>query len=98
MTKPASTITSDPDRLLKKNDSLVHSDNQKVVSHVQRDTGEWILNTIMIDGYDVPFQFKRKKEYRDLTGARVNITYYPDSALVAGINVELMNVVRIRKS
>lgn len=98
MIKTASKITSDPDKLLKKNSSLVHSDGLKVVSHVQRELDDWILNTIMINGYDVPFKFKRKAGYKDLTGASVNITYYPDSEKIAGFDVELMNVVRIRKS
>ena len=96
--EPATKITSDPDRLLKKNEGLVHSDNQKVASHVQRDIGDWILSTIMIEGCDVPFKFKRKYEHKNLSGARVNITYYPDSENIAGIDIEVMNVVRIRKS
>jgi hypothetical protein len=91
-------ITSDPDKLLKKNDALVHSDGRKVDSHVQRDIDDWIMNTLMIEGYEVPFKFKRKNAYKDLTGARVNITYYPSSENVAGINIEVMNIVRIRKS
>jgi hypothetical protein len=98
MNKITRKITSDPDKLLKKNESLIHSDGQKVISHVQRDIGEWILNTIMIQGYDVPFKFKRKQGYRNLAGASVNITYYPGSENVAGIEVEVMNIVRIRKS
>ena len=91
-------ITSDPDKLLKKNEKLVHSDMQKVVSHVQRDVGDWVLNTIMIEGCEVPFKFKRKEPYRNLKGARVNITYYPSSESVAGIPVEVMNIVRIKVS
>ncbi|MFT5350658.1 MAG: hypothetical protein ACI909_002024 [Planctomycetota bacterium] len=91
-------ITSDPDKLLKKNDSLVHSDGLKVVSHIQRNTEDWILNTIMIDGYDVPFKFRRKRAYKDLSGASVNITYYPDSEDVAGMKIEIMKIVRIRKT
>ncbi|NKB36106.1 MAG: hypothetical protein GKR93_02905 [Gammaproteobacteria bacterium] len=91
-------MTSDPDKLLKKNTALVHSDNQKVVSHVQRDSGDWIVNTLLIEGSDVAFKFMRKRAYRDLKGARVNITYYPDSEDVAGIKIEIMKIVRIRKS
>jgi hypothetical protein len=98
MKKSSPKITSDPDKLLKKNDSLVHSDGLKVVSHVQRNLDAWILNTVMIDGYDVPFKFKRKQAYKNLTGASVNITYYPKSEKVAGIDLEVMHVVRIRKS
>jgi len=91
-------IRSDPDKLLKKNRQLIHADMQKVISHVQRETGDWILNTIMIAGHDVPFKFKRKQGYKNLTGASVNITYYPSSEHVAGIEIEIMNIVRIRKS
>jgi hypothetical protein len=98
MKKTVNKIRSDPDRLLKKNNSLVHSDGLKVISHVQRDMDDWILNTIMLAGYDVPFKFKRKQGYRDLTGASVNLTYYPDSEKVAGFDIEVMQVVRIRKS
>ena len=49
----------------------------KVVSHVQRDTKEWVLNTVMLEGYDVPFKYKRKKMYKNIQGQRVNLTYYP---------------------
>ena len=98
MKNTSKKLTSDPDKLLKKNSSLVHSDGLKVVSHVQRNLEDWVLNTIMINGYDVPFKFKRKTGYKDLTGASVNITYYPDSEKVAGFDVEVMHVVRIRKS
>ena len=70
----------------------------KVVSHVQRDTGEWIVNTIMVEGYDVPFKYKRKRQYKNLKGQRVNLTYYPDTELVAGFEQEVMHVVRIKVS
>ena len=52
----------------------------------------------MLEGYDVPFRFKRKQGYRNLKGARVNVTYYPDVEKVGGFDVEVMNVVRIKKS
>jgi len=73
---------------------------QKVASHVQRNekNSEWIINTITIEGYDVPFRFKRKTEYRNLKGARVNLTYYASVESVAGFDIEFMNVVRIKKS
>lgn len=83
-------------KLLKKHHGLVHSENMKVVSHVQRETGEWILNTVMIEGYDVAFKYKRKKLYKNITGQRVNLTYYPAKETVAGIDIEIMKVVRIR--
>ena len=91
-------MTSDPEKLLARHDELVHSDMQKVASHVQRPSGEWIINTLMLDGFQVPFRYKRKRMYKNLKGARVNLTYYPATASVAGMDVEIMTVVRIRRS
>ena len=68
----------------------------KVVSHVQRDTKEWVLNTVMIEGCEVPFKYKRKKKYKNIEGQRVNLTYYPVIESVAGIEMEAMKVVRIK--
>lgn len=89
-------MKSDAGKLIKKHQELIHSEMLKVSSHVQRNAGEWIINTIMIEGYDVPFKYKRKRPYRDLKGQRVNLTYYPDIENVAGFELEVMNVVRIR--
>ena len=89
-------MKSNPDKLLKKHEKLVHSELLKVTSHVQREIGDWILNSIMIEGCDVPFKFKRKKAYKNIKGARVNLTYYPDIEVVAGMEFEVMNVVRIK--
>jgi hypothetical protein len=83
-------------KLLKTHQNLTHSEGVKVVSHVQRDTQEWVLNTVMIDGCDVPFKYKRKKKYKNIQGQRVNLTYYPAKDIVAGIDMEIMNVVRIK--
>ncbi len=91
-------MKSPVDKLLEKNRELVHSEMMKVNSHVQRNDKEWIINTITLEGYDVPFRFKRKTEYRNLKGARVNLTYYPTVEKVGGFEMEIMNVVRIRKS
>lgn len=93
-------MKSDVDKLLKKNDELNQLDLVKVVSHVQRevDDGDWVQNTVMLEGYDVPFKYRRKKKYRSLQGAPVNITYYPEVEQVAGLDIEVMKVVRIRKS
>ena len=52
----------------------------------------------MLEHYSVPFRFKRKKPYKNLKGSYVNLTYYPAIETVAGIEVEVMNVVRIRIS
>ncbi len=70
----------------------------RVVSHVQREMDGWVLNTIMLDGYDVPFKYRRKKLYQNLNGARINLTYYPESVQVAGIDIEVMKVVRLRRA
>ncbi len=89
-------MSSDPDKLLKQHRKLVHSENRKVASHVQREQGEWVINTLMIEGCEAPFRYKRNQHYRDLQGQRVNLTYYPDSLSVAGMSMEVMTVVRIR--
>lgn len=89
---------SDVRKLLKKHGQLNQLDMAKVVSHVQREKDDWILNTIMLEGYDIPFKYSRKKVYRSLQGARVNLTYYPETQSVAGLDFEVMHVVRIRRS
>lgn len=85
-------------QLLQKHPGLTHSQMCKVCSHVQRDDGDWILNTLMIEGQEVPFRFRRKQAYRNLKGARVNLTYYPQQESVAGVDFEYMKVVRIKQS
>jgi len=85
-------------KLLKTHEKLNQSDMMKVQSHVQRDSAEWIINTLMIEGCDVPFKYKRRKQYKNLTGQRVNLTYYPETESVAGMEMEVMNVVRIKIS
>ncbi len=91
-------MKSDPDKLLKKNTQLNQLDAAKVTSHVQRERGDWFLNTLMLEGYTVAFKYSRKKRYRSLQGASVNLTYYPATEGVAGIEFEFMKVVRIRRS
>lgn len=86
------------DKLLNTHQQLTHSDAVKVVSHVQRDSDDWVLNTLMIEGCDTPFKYKRKKRYKSVQGQRVNLTYYHDTEAVAGIDMEVMRVVRIRIS
>jgi len=91
-------MKSDADKLLKKHEKLVHSEMQKVESHVQRKAGDWIINTLMIEGCSVPFKFKRKNPYKNLKGQRVNLTYYSDTENVAGFDIEIMTVVRVKIS
>ena len=89
---------SDVKKLLKKHGQLNQLDNVKVNSHVQRDKNDWVINTIILEGYDVPFKYKRNTAYKSLKGARVNLTFYAETESVAGIDFEVMNVVRIRRS
>lgn len=91
-------MKSEVNKLLKKNGKLNQLDSAKVTSHVQRENGDWYLNTLMLQDYDVPFKYKRKKKYRDLKGASVNLTYYAQTESIAGIEFEYMKVVRIRRS
>jgi len=91
-------MKSPVDKLLKKHQKLNQSDMMKVESHVQRESGEWIINTLMIEDCLVPFKYKRKKMYKNLKGQRVNLTYYIDVENVAGMEVEVMSVVRIKVS
>ncbi len=90
-------MQSDPKKLVEKNKNLTHSELMKVTSHVQRPQGEWILHTVMIEDCDAPFKFKRKGKYLSLKGARVNMTYYPTKEVVAGMDFEVMKVVRIKR-
>ncbi|MFK8029365.1 MAG: hypothetical protein AB8G18_03935 [Gammaproteobacteria bacterium] len=85
-------------KLLEKHKELVRSEMKKVVSHVQRVDGEWYINTILIEGSDVPFRYKRRKKYQNLKGARVDMTYYAAVESVSGIEIEVMNVVQIHRS
>ena len=86
----------DANKLTKRHPQLTHTENIKVISHVQRESDDWQINTLMLDGVNVPFKYKRKKSYKNLKGNRVNITYYPDSEKVAGFDIEIMKVVRIK--
>ncbi|PSW18133.1 hypothetical protein C9I98_17245 [Photobacterium sanctipauli] len=89
-------MKSDVDKLLSNHRDLVHSEGMKVASHTQREDGDWVLHTLMLDGVDAPFKFKRQKKYKNLKGAKVNLTYYPTVEQVAGFEVEVMKVVRIK--
>lgn len=91
-------MKSDVNKLLKKNEQLNQLDSVKVISHVQRESGDWFINTLMLDGYEVPFKYSRKEKYKSLQGASVNLTYYPQIETIASIEFESMKVVRIRRS
>lgn len=91
-------MESSPEKLTRKHNDLIHSDNYKVLSHVQREEGEWIINTLMIEECDVPFRYKRRQYYKSLEGQRVNLTYYRDEIRVGGFPMEVMNVVRLKRA
>ncbi len=91
-------MKSPSDKLTEKHEALTHSEMCKVTSHVQREDDEWIINTVMIEGCNVAFKYKRKRKYKSLQGQRVNMTYYPTVETVAGFDMEVMNVVRIKVS
>ncbi|WP_077285704.1 hypothetical protein [Cognaticolwellia aestuarii] len=87
---------TDAKSLTDRHESLTHSEQQTVVSHVQREVDDWYLNTIMLKGVDVPFKYRRKKRYKSLQSQQVNITYYPANETVAGFEIEIMKIVRIK--
>ncbi|KGK00970.1 hypothetical protein [Thalassotalea sp. ND16A] len=91
-------MTKDIKKLLHNHKDLIHSDDLKVVSHVQRQEDDWYINTIMIADIDVPFKYKRKQPYQSLKGSRLNLTYYRQVELIAGMEFEFMKVVRLKKS
>ena len=89
---------SSPEKLVKRHQELIHSDMLKVVSHVQRQLkdSDWIMNTIMVEGCEVPFRFRRKKMFKNTRGARVNMTYYRETESIGGMEMEVMKVVRVK--
>lgn len=89
-------MANDIDKLLKKHQELIHTNDIKVESHVQREDGEWFINTLMLESISSPFKYKRKQLYKSLKGQRVNITYYRTSEQVAGFDIEVMNIVRVK--
>ncbi|TKB45098.1 hypothetical protein [Thalassotalea mangrovi] len=90
-------MNKDVKQLLSKHQSLNQLDGVKVTSHVQREDGDWYLNTVMISGYSVPFKYRRKQMYQSLIGQKVNITYYPATEKIAGMDIEYMKVTRIKR-
>lgn len=90
-------MLTDPNKLTKEHSQLTHSEHRIVVSHTQREKDEWFINSIMIADCEVPFKFKRKTKYKTLNkGQRINLTFYPQKEVVAGLEFEVMKVVRIK--
>lgn len=85
-------------KLLNEHEALTHSTMQKVSSHVQRRDGDWVLNTVLVEGEEIPFKYKRRKLYKSLKGARVDMIYYPDTETIAGMDFPFMRVVKINLS
>jgi hypothetical protein len=96
--KSPSPANKEAKQLIEQHRKLVHTESIKVISHVQRESDDWYVNTIMLENINVPFKYKRKKLYKSLKGHRVNITYYPDNELVATFEIEVMRIVRIKIS
>ena len=46
-------MKTETEKLLQKHEQLTNTDMAKVESHVQRKQDDWILNTVIIEGYDV---------------------------------------------
>ncbi|TLU64213.1 hypothetical protein FE810_13025 [Thalassotalea litorea] len=84
-------------QMLERHQSLNHLDGISVTSHVQRQDGDWFLNTLMLQGYTVAFKYRRKKMYQSLKGQKVNITYYRATDMVAGLEFEYMKVTRLKR-
>lgn len=92
-------MESDPNKLIAQHNALIHSENKLVISHTQREiSGELFQNTLMIEGCDSPFKYRRPKKYKPLTGQKVNLTFYPASEMIAGASFEVMQVVRLRRN
>lgn len=91
-------MKTESEKLIKKHQKLINTDNLKVISHVQREDDDWFINTLMFENIDVPFKYKRKQLYKSLVNNRVNVTYYVSKENVAGFEIELMNIVRIKVS
>ena len=92
-------MQSDPKKLTKAHHELTHSEDRKVMSHTQREQDDWFINSIMIEDCEVPFKFKRKSKYKTLLkGQRINLTNYPKTETVAGLDFETMRVVRIKSA
>tara|TARA_R110001592_G_scaffold164031_4_gene398053 strand:+ start:3293 stop:3598 length:306 start_codon:yes stop_codon:yes gene_type:complete len=98
LSKDSSPANKEAKQLIEQHKKLVHTDDIKVISHVQRESDDWFVNTIMLENIDVPFKYKRKKLYKSLKGQRVNITYYPDNETIASFDIEIMRIVRIKIS
>ena len=89
-------MKTDSQKLIQKHEKLIQTDNLKVSSHVQREENDWFINTLMFVGISSPFKYKRKTMYKSLVSNRVNITYYVSNESIAGFDIEVMNIVRIK--
>jgi len=92
------TMSVESKKLAEKHPELTLSENRKVESHVQREDGDWIQNTVMLEDCEVPFKYRRKKKYKTLKGARVNLSYYPEKTEIGSLEFEYMKVVSIKRS
>lgn len=84
-------------KMLANHERLIHSGEVTVLSHTQREKGEWVQHTVMLENCDVPFKFRRVKKYKNLQGQKVSVVYYPETEMVEGFEIEIMQVVRIKR-
>lgn len=56
-------MKSSLDKMLANHNKLIHTEGVKITSHTQREVEEWVQHTVMIEGCDVPFKFKRPKNF-----------------------------------
>jgi len=80
-------MQSDPKKLIEKNRNLTHSEELKVTSHVQREQGDWVLHTLMVEDCEAPFKFKRKGNYLSLKGARSEYDLVPNERNCRGYGI-----------
>ena len=85
-------MQSDPKKLVEKNKNLTHSELLKVTSHVQREQGDWILHTLLVEGCDVPFKFKRKGKYLSINNSAASDRVSKQSELAARFFTPIHNL------
>ncbi|MGL4835142.1 MAG: hypothetical protein ACRCXH_12080, partial [Shewanella sp.] len=60
-------------KMLANHERLIHSDGVTVLSHTQREKGDWVQHTVMVENCDVPFKFRRVKKYKSLQGQKISV-------------------------
>lgn len=58
--KGFSPANKEAKQLIEQHQKLVHTDNIKVISHVQRELDDWFVNTLMLENIEVPLNINEK--------------------------------------